>query len=89
MKHEEAKFIHYSDILRLLLVHKYGGWYSDLDVIFLKSLNNMENVIGCDDVSIKENAKVTGRNIANGFFHFKAGHLFLSKWIKNEILLYA
>ena len=87
MKHEEAKFIHYSDILRLLLVHKYGGWYSDLDVLFLKPLNELENVIGCDDVSIKQSGKVTGRNIANGFFHFTASHLFLSKSMKDRNLL--
>ena len=47
--------------------------------MFLKPLNELENVIGCDDVSIKESGKVIGRNIANGFFHSKAGHPFLSK----------
>ena len=35
-----------SDALRVLLVWKYGGFYSDLDVVVLKSLKEFRNVIG-------------------------------------------
>jgi hypothetical protein len=61
-----------SDALRLILVHRFGGWYSDLDVVFLKSLNNksnpMKNMISSDN---------WGKTIANGLFHREDNDLFL------------
>lgn len=35
-----------SNLLRLVLLYKYGGIYLDTDVIILKSLTNLHNVIG-------------------------------------------
>ena len=36
---------HYSDIARLALLYKYGGFYLDLDVIVLDKLVNLSNVV--------------------------------------------
>ena len=70
-------FYNFSDALRILLVHRFGGWYSDLDVVFLKSLNNktnpMKNLVASDN---------WGNTIANGLFHNDADHVFLSTAIK-------
>lgn len=40
----ESKYVaeHMSDVFRALLLLKYGGFYADLDVIVLKSFNNLE-----------------------------------------------
>ena len=31
-------FPHFSDAIRMILIYRFGGWYSDLDVIFLRPL---------------------------------------------------
>ena len=63
----------------MFLVHRFGGWYSDTDVIFIRQLiikndgNTLRNVIASDALS-----NGVGRLlIANGVFHNEAGHLFL------------
>ena len=35
---------HYSDIARLALMYKYGGFYLDMDIIVLQSLTELKNV---------------------------------------------
>lgn len=37
---------HASDVLRYATLYKFGGLYLDLDVIVLKSMNNMSNYAG-------------------------------------------
>ncbi|KAG7588077.1 Glycosyltransferase DXD sugar-binding motif [Arabidopsis suecica] len=39
-----------SNLLRLVLLYKFGGIYLDTDVIILKSLSNLHNVIGAQTV---------------------------------------
>ena len=74
---------YYSDAIRLCLIYRFGGWYSDLDVIFLRQLTTkhddkvaLKNVIGFDKVSGTRN------KINNGIFHNEAGHIFLETAIK-------
>ena len=43
-------YVHSADALRLLLVHKYGGFYADLDFVILKDLKHLKNVITSDQV---------------------------------------
>jgi len=43
---------HASDILRYVTLWKYGGVYSDLDVIFVKSLGNLMNFVGYEGMHI-------------------------------------
>ena len=38
----------FSDAIRLALLYKYGGFYSDLDVVILKSISHLKNVIASD-----------------------------------------
>ena len=33
----------FSDAIRLILIYRYGGWYSDLDMVFLRPLNSTYN----------------------------------------------
>ena len=38
----------FSDAIRLALLYKYGGFYADLDVVVLKSISHLKNVIASD-----------------------------------------
>ena len=60
----------------MILVYKYGGWYSDVDVVFLRPLRGLSNVISGDHVS-KENTATVGSALNNAVFHFDAGHPYL------------
>lgn len=62
-----------SDALRLLLVQKYGGLYSDLDMIYLQSVEELRNFISGDHN--RGNYKFT--MISNGIFHFPPNHAFI------------
>ena len=77
--------VHYSDAIRLVLIYKYGGFYSDLDVIFLKSINQFKNIVSCDDVSTQIKEKITGEKLTNAIFHFEAKHPFISSCIENFV----
>ena len=33
------------DAIRLMLLYKYGGWYADLESVFLRPLNKVKNVV--------------------------------------------
>ncbi len=47
----KTPIVHYSDAIRLILIHRYGGWYSDLDMIVLQSLKSLpNNAIASDQV---------------------------------------
>ena len=37
-----------SDAIRLALLYKYGGFYSDLDVVILRGISHLKNVIASD-----------------------------------------
>ena len=51
LKKDQITAINYSDAIRLVLIQKYGGWYADLDIVFLKSLHSFQKgVLGCDNV---------------------------------------
>ena len=44
------RYVHTADALRLLLIHKFGGFYSDTDFVILKSLVGLRNVLASDQV---------------------------------------
>ena len=72
--------VQYSDAIRLALIHKYGGWYSDLDMVFRKPINQYKNVLACDEFSDKNSDKDNlGTFVSNAIFHFEKGHIFLEK----------
>lgn len=73
------KVTHQSDALRLALVFKYGGFYSDMDAVTIHDLSTFKNVIG----ATKINAKVdTSAHLANGEFQFEEKHQLLWETMK-------
>ena len=46
-----ARYVHTADVLRLLLIYKYGGFYLDSDFVILKSLLGLKNVVASDQVA--------------------------------------
>ena len=46
-----ARYVHTADVLRLLLIYKYGGFYLDSDFVILKSLVGLRNVVASDQVA--------------------------------------
>ena len=42
-------FFNFSDVIRLILLSKYGGWYSDLDIVFIKKIISLSNVAASDN----------------------------------------
>ncbi|KAF5190422.1 Lactosylceramide 4-alpha-galactosyltransferase [Thalictrum thalictroides] len=45
--------VHYSELVRLAALYKYGGIYLDSDVIVLKPLSSLNNTLGTEDESEK------------------------------------
>ena len=44
------RYVHSADALRLLLIHRYGGFYADSDFVIFKDLTKLKNVIASDQV---------------------------------------
>ncbi|XP_059092020.1 lactosylceramide 4-alpha-galactosyltransferase-like [Tigriopus californicus] len=66
-----------SDALRLLLIRKYGGWYADLDVVFMQDPSSWQNIITGDHHRVVGDGSVIGENLNNAVFHFDKGHPYL------------
>ena len=77
-----------SDAIRMVVIHRFGGWYSDLDFVFLRSFYNKTMGLNLKNVVASCDMKTDPRNdldskydwdklIANGLFHNDAGHVFL------------
>ena len=68
----ESRFrhVHLSDALRLALIYKAGGFYSDLDTVTLRDLSRHQNVIG----ATYKDGNTSSPHLANGEFHFKRKH---------------
>ena len=64
------RHVHLSDALRLALVYKAGGFYSDLDSVTIRDLRKHQNVIG----ATYKDGNTTSPHLANGEFHFKRKH---------------
>ncbi|TRY71083.1 hypothetical protein TCAL_04271, partial [Tigriopus californicus] len=57
---------------------KYGGWYSDLDVVFMKDTSHLRNVITGDHNQLDGEGDVIGQTVNNAVFHFDKGHPFIN-----------
>ena len=73
------KTIHLSDLLRVALIYKVGGFYSDLDSVTLNNLRYMKNVVG----STLKNSTTTFHHIPNGVFQFSKNHELLLHYMNN------
>ena len=51
---QRSKFFvsHFSDVMRFLLLHKFGGTYLDMDQIVLRSLPDLPNFLGRESIWI-------------------------------------
>lgn len=81
-----VKSVHHSDAIRLVLIYKYGGFYSDLDVVILKSLDGLKNVMSCDE-STSESVQnlpndFLGTKVSNAIFHFTKGSPFIKRCLE-------
>ncbi|XP_018015365.2 lactosylceramide 4-alpha-galactosyltransferase-like, partial [Hyalella azteca] len=61
--------INLSDMCRLAVVYKSGGFYTDMDTLALRSVLNLTNFIALQVDEIK--------SFNNAVFHFKRGHSML------------
>ena len=70
-----------SDMARVALLHKYGGWYMDLDVILIKSLEDIpyKNVLSLKYIPSDE------ASVSNGFMRFEQKHPFLHEYMEGMV----
>ena len=75
--------VNLSDAIRLVLIEKLGGWYSDLDMLFLKPIDEFKNALGGDNFDEKnKDPNYLGEKLSNAIFHFEKGHPFIQKSLK-------
>uniref|UniRef100_A0A0E0ED83 Alpha 1,4-glycosyltransferase domain-containing protein n=1 Tax=Oryza meridionalis TaxID=40149 RepID=A0A0E0ED83_9ORYZ len=68
--------LHYSELVRLAALYKYGGIYLDSDVVVLKPLNTLRNSIGVVK-QVSENSSFSGAVLA-----FEKNSPFLAECLK-------
>ena len=68
---------HYSDLMRVLVAYKFGGLYSDLDIVTLKPI----------PPELPENFMIAdvSRRLGNCFFKFERGHPFLETLMRDIV----
>ena len=70
----DTAVVHWSDAIRLVLVSKLGGWYSDLDMVILQDLAALPaNCLSSDqatDSDLKQHPDNWGAGVSNAIFHF-------------------
>ncbi|KAJ0966886.1 hypothetical protein J5N97_023803 [Dioscorea zingiberensis] len=67
-----------SNLLRLAVLYKYGGIYIDTDVILMKSLSGLKNVIGAQTLDVHGNWS----RLNNAVLIFNKGHPLVYKFIE-------
>ena len=82
-KHSLFQAVHTSDALRMALIYKVGGFYSDLDTLSLGDLSSLENVIGATNMRGKE------PHLANGAFHLHKHHPLLWRVMEEIVTSYS
>ncbi len=70
--------------MRLAIIYKYGGWYSDLDTVWLRPLSSLSppdvDVISTDGYLDKvlgkerddQGHRILGSGVSNGLFRFRS-----------------
>ncbi|KAL9287459.1 hypothetical protein AtEden1_Chr4g0296471 [Arabidopsis thaliana] len=72
---------HYSELVRLAALYKYGGVYLDSDVIVLGSLSSLRNTIGMED-------QVAGESLNGAVMSFEKKSPFLLECLNEYYLTY-
>ena len=77
---------YYSDAIRIVLLNRFGGWYSDMNFVFLRPFETvmgkyeMRNFMAAADVDFHDYDNLIynwGNVLADRLFHVEAGHIFL------------
>jgi hypothetical protein len=78
---ESAKYgfrdYNYSDLMRVLIVYKFGGLYSDLDIVAIKPLP--------DNLPIRYMTADNSRRLSSCYFSFEKRSPFLNKLMKDIV----
>merc|ERR1719471_146479 len=87
------KYVHTADVLRVLLVYKFGGFYFDSDFVILSSLKELSNVLASDQVSDgdkynADNELIVGNSVTNAMFHFSRGAPILKRALASLVQVY-
>lgn len=74
-------FLCVSDAIRLVLIYKYGGWYGDIDLVFVNDLSSISNAISGDHLSF-DDIRANGLNsvggmVNNAVYTFDRHHPFI------------
>ncbi|KAH9795672.1 hypothetical protein KPL71_005286 [Citrus sinensis] len=72
---------HYSELVRLAALYKYGGIYMDSDIIVLKSLSSLNNSVGMED-------KFPGSSLNGAVMAFRKHSPFILECLKEFYLTY-
>jgi len=75
-------YLHYTELLRLAALYKYGGIYMDMDVIVLKPLDALHNTLG-SELSTDGELRLNGAILA-----FDKSSLFLKKCLEEFATTY-
>ncbi|KAF8407487.1 hypothetical protein HHK36_006621 [Tetracentron sinense] len=67
--------IHYSELVRLAALYKYGGLYLDSDIIVLKPLSSLNNSVGVED-------QIAGSSFNGAVMAFKKNSPFIMECLK-------
>ncbi|XP_050368319.1 uncharacterized protein At4g19900 [Argentina anserina] len=72
---------HFSELVRLAALYKYGGIYLDSDIIVLKSLSSLSNSVGKED-------RLAGGSLNGAVMAFKKNSLFMMECLKEFYMTY-
>lgn len=72
---------HYSELVRLAALYKYGGIYMDSDIIVLKSLSSLNNSVGMED-------KIPGSSLNGAVMAFRKHSPFILECLKEFYMTY-
>ncbi|XP_062012335.1 uncharacterized protein At4g19900 [Rosa rugosa] len=72
---------HYSELIRLAALYKYGGIFLDSDIIVLKSLSSLSNCVGKED-------RLAGGSLNGAVMAFKRKSLFVMECLKEFYMTY-
>ncbi|KAL5537398.1 hypothetical protein UlMin_045207 [Ulmus minor] len=72
---------HYSELVRLAALYKYGGIYLDSDIIVLKSLSSLSNSVGMED-------QVKGSSLNGAVMAFRRHSPFIMECLKEFYMTY-
>ena len=71
---------HLSDVLRILILKKFGGIYLDLDALVIKTFPSNENFIGFNEIGLNE-IGINEFELAGGVMKFQMNHSIVQEMI--------